>query len=84
MKKTILPTTLAAAVLAFGLAACDQQQADSGGDDSAVPLQQGAVPQDPATAGGTSSESQPAAVDSTLPATQPDDTTNPSQPSDTQ
>ena len=84
MKKTILSTTLTAAVLAFGLAACDQQQADSSGDSSAVPLQQGAVPQEPATAGGTNSESQPAAIDSTVPSTQPDDTTTPLQPSDTQ
>ena len=84
MNKTTLSATLAATVFAFGLAACDQQQADSGGDSSAVPLQQGAVPENPATSGGVSSESQPAAVDSTLPSTQPDDTADPSQSGGTQ
>ena len=84
MNKTILSATLAATVLAFGLAACDQQQADSGGDSSAVPLQQGAVPENPATSGGVSNEAQPAPVDSTLPSAQPDDTAVPSQSSDTQ
>lgn len=49
MKKSTLLATLTAAGLAFAVAACDQQQADSG-DGATAPLQQqGAVPADPAT-----------------------------------
>ncbi|NIA69187.1 hypothetical protein HBA54_11360 [Pelagibius litoralis] len=52
MKKTTLLATLTAAGLAFAVAACDQQQADSSGDSSTAPLQQqGAVPAEPATEG---------------------------------
>lgn len=79
MKMSVVSTTLATAALAFALAACDQQQADSGDDGSAVPLQQqGAMPADPAATSGVSSESQPAAIDS-MPQTE-----TPAQPSDTQ
>ncbi len=71
MKKASLTTTIAATVLAFGLAACDQQQADSG-DGSSVPMQQqGAVPESPATTGGESSTALPgtSGPDSSEPAT---------------
>ena len=65
MKKSILATTLGAAALAFALSACDQQQADSGDGVTAPIQQQGAVPAEPATTGGTE------AVPSAIPA-QPD------------
>ena len=67
MNKSILATTLGAAALAFALSACDQQQADSGDSDGVTaPIQQqGAVPAEPATTGGTE------AVPSAIPA-QPD------------
>ncbi|MGD1879303.1 MAG: hypothetical protein ACFB13_17590 [Kiloniellaceae bacterium] len=43
MTKSVLFTTLAAAALAVGLAACDEQQAS---ENSSVPMQQqGAMPQ---------------------------------------
>ena len=60
MKKSILATTLGAAALTFALSACDQQQADSGDGVTAPLQQQGAVPAEPATTGGT--EAVPSAI----------------------
>lgn len=68
MTKSILFTTFAAAALAFGLAACDEQQAS---DTSSVPMQQqGAVPE----AGSTTA---PMAPDSGSPAATPEETPQP-------
>ncbi|WP_299621408.1 hypothetical protein [Pelagibius sp.] len=60
MNKSVLATTLGAAALAFALSACDQQQADSGDGVTAPIQQQGAVPAEPATTGGT--EAVPSAI----------------------
>ncbi|WP_422367957.1 hypothetical protein [Pelagibius sp.] len=69
MRKATLTTTIAASALAFALAACDQQQADSGDVSSEPMQQQGAVPESPAA---TSSE--PSAV---IPGTAEPDSTQP-------
>ena len=58
MSKSVLFTTFAAAALALGLAACDEQQAS---DTSPAPMQQqqGAVPEAGGATGGTSTPMTP-------------------------
>jgi len=67
MSKSILFTTFAAAALAFGLAACDEQHAS---ESSSAPMQQqqGAVPEAGSDTGGTST---PMAPDSSEPSAAP-------------
>ena len=79
--RSMVSMLLAAAVLGLGLAACDQQEASNDGNDADVPLQQqGAVPQNPPTVAGPSSERTPLATDE-VEAAQP---TTPSPSSDPQ
>lgn len=70
MTKSVLFTTFAAAALALGLAACDEQQAS---DRSSEPMQQqqGAVPQ---SDGGTT---MPMAPDSGAPSAMPQEMEQP-------
>lgn len=69
MTKSILFTTFAAAALAFGLSACDEQQAS---DTSSVPMQQqGAMPE------AGSSTTAPMAPDGDNPAATPEATPQP-------
>ena len=66
MSKSVLFTTFAAAALALGLAACDEQQAS---ESSPAPMQQqGAVPEGSSNTGGTST---PMAPDSSEPSAAP-------------
>ena len=62
MPKSLLLSSLAAAALAFTVAACDEQQAS---DTSAVPLQQqGAMPEDSGSSAPAMPEtSEPQALD---------------------